>query len=31
MEQIKISTCIPGTKAIEWLPAMIEAGFEIVS
>lgn len=31
MDQIKIGTCIPGTKAVEWLPAMMEAGFETVS
>ncbi len=31
MEQIKIGTCIPGTKAAEWLPHMIKAGFETVS
>lgn len=31
MDQIKIGTCIPGTKAEEWLPAMIKAGFETVS
>ncbi len=31
MEQIKIGTCIPGTKAEEWLPHMIKAGFETVS
>ncbi|MGB8455213.1 MAG: sugar phosphate isomerase/epimerase family protein [Anaerocolumna sp.] len=31
MEQIKIGTCIPGTKAALWLPFMIEAGFETVS
>ena len=31
MEQIKIGTCIPGTMATEWMPAMIKAGFETVS
>ncbi|WMJ87300.1 sugar phosphate isomerase/epimerase family protein [Anaerocolumna sp. MB42-C2] len=31
MEQIKIGTCIPGTKAKEWLPHMVKAGFETVS
>ena len=28
MEQIRIGTCIPGTRAVDWLPPMIQAGFE---
>mgnify|MGYP003759730673 CR=1 FL=1 len=31
MKQIKIGTCIPGTKVVEWLPHMIKEGFETVS
>lgn len=31
MKQIKIGTCIPGTKTLEWLPHIIKAGFETVS
>mgnify|MGYP000826139382 FL=1 len=28
MEQIKIGTCVPGQKVEEWLPGMLDAGFE---
>ena len=28
MEQIKIGTCIPGQRLEQWLPGMLEAGFE---
>ncbi len=31
MKQIKIGTCLPGTKAVEWLPHVVKAGFETVS
>jgi sugar phosphate isomerase/epimerase len=31
MNQIKIGTCIPGTKAVEWLPGFLKAGFETIS
>lgn len=31
MEQIKIGTCVPGEKALDWLPHMVKAGFECVA
>lgn len=31
MEQILIGTCIPGDRAEEWIPHMIDAGYESVS
>lgn len=31
MKQIEIGTCIPGTKVKEWLPHMVNAGFETIS
>jgi sugar phosphate isomerase/epimerase len=31
MEQIKIGTCIPGTRTVDWLPHIVKAGFETVS
>ena len=31
MNQIKIGTCIPGSKLIEWLPEFIKYGFETYS
>ena len=30
-QQIDIGTCIPGGQAEQWLPAMVQAGFECVS
>ena len=31
MEQIRIGTCIPGTRAEAWVPHMVQAGFECVA
>ena len=31
MKQIKIGTCVPGTKAEEWLKGFIGKGFETFS
>ena len=30
-QQIDIGTCIPGGQVEQWLPAMVQAGFECVS
>ena len=31
MKQIKIGTCVPGTKAEEWLKGFVGKGFETFS
>lgn len=31
MKQIDIGTCVPGQKALDWVPAMVDAGFECVA
>jgi sugar phosphate isomerase/epimerase len=31
MKQIKIGTCVPGNRVVDWLPHLVKAGFETVS
>lgn len=31
MKQIKVGTCVPGERAVEWLPHIVKAGFECVA
>ena len=31
MKQIDIGTCIPGPRALDWIPHMAKAGFECVA